>query len=63
MATLAGTLISAVAAALISFSQELFSIAISFLWIIPVSFLVGIVIGVVFSVIPFREVPVGTDKK
>lgn len=48
-ATLIGTLLSAVAAVFISFSQEIFGESISFLWIIPGSFIVGIVISLVLS--------------
>ncbi len=54
-ATFIGTLTSAIAATLISFSQELFSITISFLWIIPGSFLVGVIISLVLSVLPFKR--------
>jgi SSS family solute:Na+ symporter len=55
MATFIGTFTSAIAATLISFSQELFSITISFLWIIPGSFLVGVIISVVLSILPFKR--------
>ena len=55
MATFIGTFTSAIVAALISFSQELFLITISFLWIIPGSFLVGVIISVVLSVLPFKR--------
>ncbi|MCM4173510.1 hypothetical protein DHD32_18700 [Arenibacter sp. TNZ] len=48
-ATFIGTLSSGVAAVLISFSQELFGETISFLWIIPGSFIVGVVISLVLS--------------
>jgi SSS family solute:Na+ symporter len=48
-ATFIGTLSSGVVAILISFSQEFFGKAISFLWIIPVSFIVGVVISLVLS--------------
>tara|TARA_R110000822_G_scaffold168554_2_gene308608 strand:+ start:11794 stop:13257 length:1464 start_codon:yes stop_codon:yes gene_type:complete len=48
-ATLIGTLLSGVAALFISFSQELFGETISFLWIIPGSFIVGVVISLVLS--------------
>jgi solute:Na+ symporter, SSS family len=46
-ATFIGTLASGIVAVLISFSQELFGITISFLWIIPGSFLVGVIISIV----------------
>lgn len=48
-ATFIGTLSSGVAAVLISFSKELFGESISFLWIIPGSFIVGVVISLVLS--------------
>jgi SSS family solute:Na+ symporter len=54
-ATFIGTFTSTIAATLISFSQELFSITISFLWIIPGSFLVGVIISVVLSILPFKR--------
>jgi len=53
--TFAGTLAAGVAAALISFSQELFGITISFLWIIPGSFLVGVVVSMVLSAFPLTK--------
>ncbi|NOY61220.1 MAG: sodium/solute symporter [Calditrichaeota bacterium] len=49
--TFIGTIVSGIVAALISFSQELFGVTISFLWIIPGSFLVGIVISIGLSVL------------
>lgn len=49
-ATFIGTISSAVTAAFISFSKELFSISVSFLWIIPGSFVVGVVISYVLSI-------------
>jgi SSS family solute:Na+ symporter len=55
-ATFAGTLASGVAAALISYSQEFFQVNISFLWIIPGSFVVGMVVSLVFSLIPFNAI-------
>jgi SSS family solute:Na+ symporter len=55
MATFIGTLISAIVATLISFSQELFSITISFLWIIPGSFFVGLIISVALSLLAFGK--------
>ena len=54
-ATFIGTLASGIAAILISYSQEIFSVNISFLWIIPVSFIVGIVISIVLSILPFKR--------
>ena len=54
-ATFIGTLLSGVAAALVSFSQELFGINISFLWIMPISFVVGVVISFGLSLLPFEE--------
>jgi len=48
-ATLIGTLTSGVAAAMISFSQELFSVTLPFLWIIPGSFTIGVVVSIVLS--------------
>ncbi|MBN1352764.1 sodium/solute symporter [candidate division KSB1 bacterium] len=47
--TFAGTLFSSIIAALISFSSELFSINISFLWIIPGSFLAGVTLSWILS--------------
>ena len=44
--TFIGTLIAGIVAALISFSQEIFGASISFLWIIPGSFLVGVLVSV-----------------
>jgi solute:Na+ symporter, SSS family len=48
-ATFIATLVSALVAACISFSTELFSFNISFLWIIPGSFAVGVAVGVLLS--------------
>ena len=56
-ATFIGTLISGIAATLISYSQELFAADISFLWIIPTSFIVGVVISIVLSLLPFEQGP------
>ncbi|WP_419212093.1 sodium:solute symporter family transporter [Maribacter sp. X9] len=50
-ATFIGTILSGVAAAFISFSQELFGFSISFLWIIPGSFIVGVLISLVLSLL------------
>ena len=44
-ATFIGTLMSGLSAILVGFSYEIFSIDISFLWIIPISFTVGITIS------------------
>ena len=54
-ATFIGTLSSGIAAIMISFSQELFSISISFLWIIPGSFIVGIVLSILLSYLPIEK--------
>jgi SSS family solute:Na+ symporter len=48
-ATFIATLVSALVAVCISFSVELFSFSISFLWIIPGSFAVGVAVGVLLS--------------
>ncbi len=58
-ATLIGTLSSGVAAILISFSHELFGKAVSFLWIIPCSFAVGVLTALLLSFISFK--PKQTD--
>jgi SSS family solute:Na+ symporter len=50
-ATFIGTLASGIAAALISYSQEIFTVNVSFLWIIPGSFVVGIAVSVVLSLL------------
>ncbi len=55
VATFIGTLLSGVTAVLVGFSQELFSINISFLWIIPISFSVGLIISLVLSYLPFEK--------
>ncbi|MBE9511186.1 MAG: sodium/solute symporter [Bacteroidetes bacterium] len=55
---LTGTIISALTAVFISFSNELFSLSISFLWIIPGSFTVGVVISYLLSMIMPVEKPV-----
>lgn len=54
-ATFIGTLLSGIAAIMVSFSNELFSVNISFLWIIPISFFVGVIISVVLSFIPIEQ--------
>ena len=54
-ATFIGTLLSGVAAFMVSFSQELLGINISFLWIMPISFVVGVTISVALSMLPFEE--------
>lgn len=50
-----GTLFSGATAALISYSQELFSVTISFLWIIPGSFIAGIAACWLLSVFCFKN--------
>jgi len=57
-AVLTGTIISALTAVFISFSDELFNLSISFLWIIPASFTVGIVLSYLLSIIMPVEKPV-----
>jgi len=54
-ATFIGTLLSAVSAVMVSFSNELFSINISFLWIIPVSFITGVTISILISSISNKK--------
>jgi SSS family solute:Na+ symporter len=54
-ATFIGTLLSGIVAVMISFSQELFAVKISFLWIMPVSFLVGAVVSILLSLLPFEK--------
>lgn len=54
-ATFLGTLISGISATLISYSQEIFALDISFLWIIPVSFIVGVSISIVLSLLPLEK--------
>lgn len=53
--TFIGTLSSGIAAVMVSFSHELFSVDISFLWIIPISFIVGVVVSVVLSFISIEQ--------
>ena len=60
-ATFIGTLVSGITAILISFSQELFSMPISFLWIIPGSLIVGIVVSILLSYFPLAETKVLND--
>ncbi len=60
-ATFIGTISSGFIAVLISFSQELFGVGISFLWIIPGSFLVGVIISIVLSMLHFGDHPQGVD--
>ena len=55
VATFIGTLLSGVTAVLVGFSHELFSINISFLWIIPLSFSVGLFFSLVLSYLPFEK--------
>jgi SSS family solute:Na+ symporter len=50
-ATFYGTLASAITATLISFSDEIFAQPVSFLWIIPGSFLVGILVSLLLTLI------------
>ncbi len=54
-ATFLGTLISGISATLISYSQEIFAAGISFLWIIPASFAVGVSISIVLSLLPLEK--------
>lgn len=54
-ATFIGTVLSGIAAVLISFSQELYGVKISFLWIMPVSFLAGATISILLSLLPFEK--------
>jgi len=53
--TFVATLLSGLVATLISFSSELFSVTISFLWIIPTSFVIGVFAGVLLSCISYRR--------
>jgi len=53
--TFIGTLTAGVAAALISFSQEIFGMTISFLWIIPGSFFVGVVLSMALSALSSEQ--------
>jgi SSS family solute:Na+ symporter len=55
-ATFIGTLVSGLSAFFISFSSELFGVTISFLWIMPISFLIGAVVSIGLSLLPFEEV-------
>ena len=50
-----GTLASGIAATLISYSQEIFAVNISFLWIIPLSFTVGVAISIMLSLLPVYQ--------
>lgn len=50
-ATFIGTILSGVAAVLVGFSYEMFAVAISFLWIIPISFAVGVIVATLLSFI------------
>ncbi len=54
-ATFIGTVLSGVTATFISFSQEIFSVTISFLWIIPGSFVAGVIISYVLSLLPMGD--------
>ena len=55
-ATFIGTFLSGVSAFMVSFSNELFGMNISFLWIMPISFVVGVVISYGLSLLPFEEI-------
>ncbi len=55
-ATLIGTILSAVSAVLISYSSEILGVTISFLWIMPGAFLVGIVVSIGLSLLPYEKV-------
>ena len=55
-ATFIGTLLSGVSAIMVSFSHELFGINISFLWIMPISFVVGVIVSYGLSLLPFEEI-------
>lgn len=50
-ATFWGTLASIVVAVLISFSHEFFGTGISFLWVMPVSFVVGVLVSMSLSMV------------
>jgi len=54
-ATFIGTLLSGIVAILISFSNELFDIDISFLWIIPISFAVGVGVSIALSYLSVKK--------
>ena len=54
-ATFIGTFLSGVSAVMVGFSNELFNINISFLWIIPISFVIGITISIVLSYLNFNQ--------
>ncbi len=58
-AVLTGTIVSALTAVFISFSQELFNLSVSFLWIIPGSFTAGIILSYLLSMV----FPAGHIKK
>jgi SSS family solute:Na+ symporter len=47
--TFAGTIASVIAAVLIGFSAEFFGKGISFVWIMPGSFVAGVLVGMIFS--------------
>ena len=55
VATFIGTLVSGITEVLVGFSNELLSINISFLWIIPLSFSVGLVVSMALSYLPFEK--------
>lgn len=60
-ATFIATLVSALVAGCVSFSMELFSVRISFLWIIPGSFTAGVVLGVLLSYL--KKEPARQDRE
>ncbi len=56
-AVVIGTVISALTATFISFSNEMFGLSISFLWILPGSFAVGVVVSYLLSfVLPDNKI-------
>ena len=60
--TFIGTIISAVVASLIGFSDEVFAISISFLWMIPVSFVAGVIVSWVLSLLPLGQKPLPSSQ-
>jgi SSS family solute:Na+ symporter len=54
-ATFIGTLFSGLVAVLISFSNEILSMNISFLWIIPGSFIAGVAVSLMLSFFDFSN--------
>lgn len=55
MGTFIGTLASAITAVLIAFSSEIFAASISFLWITPGSFFVGVVLSFFLSLLAAND--------